>query len=186
MKRPILAIATACLMLPLTGCYDDGYGPSRGYGPPPPPPPPPGGAYYHDAPPPPPGGYYGDHGAPPPPPPGSPYPYRQAPPPSDWRNYDDGHPAPGQDRYYADRYYRDEPGQERPLLRDDRVYRGQDGRYYCRRSDGTTGLIVGALAGGILGNIIDGGHSRALGTILGAGGGALAGQAIDKDQVRCR
>jgi hypothetical protein len=184
-RRPLIAIAAACMTLPLAACYDDGYGPDRGYGPPPPPPP--GGGYYRDAPPPG-GGDYGHYPNGTPRPPGD---YRQdyreaPPPPADWRNYDEGHPAPGQDGYYADRYYRDEPGQERALTRDDRVYRGQDGRYYCRRSDGTTGLIVGALAGGILGNIIDGGHSRALGTLLGAGGGALVGKSVDEGQVRCR
>jgi Glycine zipper 2TM domain len=95
--------------------------------------------------------------------------------------------------YDASRYYR--PGsnyQERVLSSDDRVYRGTDGRYYCKRSDGTTGLIVGAVGGGILGNVIDGGHSRAVGTILGGVLGAVAGQAIERNannnngQVRCR
>ncbi len=93
--------------------------------------------------------------------------------------------------YDASRYYR--PGnnyQERVLSTDDRVYRGSDGRYYCKRNDGTTGLIVGAVGGGILGNVIDGGHSRAVGTILGGILGAVAGQAIEKsanqNQVRCR
>jgi len=95
--------------------------------------------------------------------------------------------------YDASRYYRPGPNyQERVLSNDDRVYRGTDGRYYCKRSDGTTGLIVGAVGGGILGNVIDGGHSRAVGTILGGVLGAVAGQAIERNannnngQVRCR
>ena len=93
----------------------------------------------------------------------------------------------GGDRYYAERYYRDGPQyQERRLSRDDRIYRGRDGRYYCRRSDGTTGLIVGGVAGGVLGNVIAPGGSKALGTLLGAAGGAAIGNAVDKDQVRCR
>jgi hypothetical protein len=102
-------------------------------------------------------------------------------------------PPPGDDRYDpnydASRYYRDGPGyQERVLASDDRVYRGSDGRYYCRRSDGTTGLIVGGAAGGVLGNVIDGGHSRTAGTLIGAAVGALAGKAVDQQnaQVRCR
>ena len=71
-------------------------------------------------------------------------------------------------------------------LRDgDSIYRDRDGRYYCRKPDGTTGTIVGALAGGVLGNIIAPGGSKTLGTILGAGAGALAGRAIDKNNVRC-
>lgn len=97
-------------------------------------------------------------------------------------------PPPGYDSNYdASRYYRDDPQyQERPLAENDRIYRGQDGRYYCRRSDGTTGLIVGALAGGVLGDVIAPGGSKTLGTILGAGGGAIIGQQVDKNQARCR
>ena len=72
---------------------------------------------------------------------------------------------------------------ERRLGRDDRVYRGHDGRYYCRRSDGTTGLVIGAIGGGILGSAIGG---DTLGTVLGAGSGALLGRSIDRSGVRCR
>ena len=97
--------------------------------------------------------------------------------------------------YDPSRYYRDgNTYQERELAANDRVYRGTDGRYYCRRNDGTTGLIVGALGGGVLGNVIDGGRSRAVGTILGALGGAIAGRAVDRNastgssgnSIRCR
>jgi hypothetical protein len=93
--------------------------------------------------------------------------------------------------YDASRYYRPGPNyQERVLSSDDRVYRGTDGRYYCKRNDGTTGLILGAGVGGVLGNAIDGGHSRVVGTLLGAAVGAVAGKAIDQgssqNQVRCR
>ena len=90
--------------------------------------------------------------------------------------------------YDASRYYRDDPRyQERRLTSDDYVYRGSDGRYYCKRSDGTTGLIVGAAAGGILGNVIDGGGNRLAGTLIGGALGALAGRSIDQSSdVRCR
>lgn len=93
--------------------------------------------------------------------------------------------------YYADQYYRDGPSyQERRLGRGDRIYRGRDDRYYCRRNDGTTGLIVGGVGGGVLGNIIAPGGSKTLGTILGAAGGALIGNAVERDQnrgeIRCR
>lgn len=98
--------------------------------------------------------------------------------------------------YDASRYYRDGNNyQERELSQNDRVYKGTDGRYYCKRNDGTTGLIVGALGGGVLGNVI-GGRSSAVGTILGALGGAIAGRAVDRNggigsnsgsnSVRCR
>lgn len=106
---------------------------------------------------------------------------------SDYSRYDYNRPDPRYRGYYADRYYRDGPNyQERRLAADERVYRGRDGRYYCRRSDGTTGLIVGAAVGGLLGNIIAPGGSKTLGTLLGAGGGAVAGAAIDQNEVRCR
>ena len=39
-------------------------------------------------------------------------------------------------------------GGDRRLGRHDQVYRGHDGRYYCRRSDGTTGTVIGAIGGG--------------------------------------
>ncbi|MBK5264228.1 MAG: glycine zipper 2TM domain-containing protein [Alphaproteobacteria bacterium] len=109
-------------------------------------------------------------------------------PDTSWRQYDYNRPDPNYGGYYADRYYReDSRHRERRLSRSDRVYRGQDGRYYCRRSDGSTGLVVGAIAGGILGNIIAPGGSETLGTILGAGAGALAGREIDRGgDARCR
>ena len=112
--------------------------------------------------------------------------YRQAPDRyNDNRYYDDERDETG---YDAARYYRGGTQyQERVLSSEDRVYAGQDGRYYCKRSDGTTGLIVGAGAGGILGNVIDGGRSRTVGTLLGAAAGALAGRAVQQSQqVRCR
>lgn len=52
--------------------------------------------------------------------------------------------------------------------------------YRCR-NDGTTGTIVGAIAGGLIGNGVAGRGDRALGTVLGGGAGALAGRAIDRD-----
>jgi len=88
----------------------------------------------------------------------------------------------------ARRYYREGPQyRERRLTSSDYVYRGSDGRYYCKRSDGTTGLVIGAAAGGLLGNLIDGGHNRLAGTLIGGALGALTGRAIDQNtDVRCR
>jgi outer membrane lipoprotein SlyB len=80
--------------------------------------------------------------------------------------------------YDAGRYYRDHPRyRERQINRNDRVYRG---------NDGTTGLLIGALAGGVLGNAIAPGDSKTLGTILGAGGGAVLGWSIGRRDARCR
>src|SRR3569623_1166200 len=104
-----------------------------------------------------------------------------------YRNYDYTRPDPAYNGYYADRYYVDNARyRERRLSRNDRVYMGQDGRYYCRRSDGTTGLLVGGIAGGALGGIIAPGGSEALGALHGAAGGAVAGKAIDLNNVTCR
>lgn len=109
---------------------------------------------------------------------------------SRYGRYDWNNPDPQYGGYYADRYYRnDSRYRERPLSSDDRVYRGRDGRYYCRRSDGTTGLVVGGIAGGIVGNIIAPGDSKTLGTIIGAIGGAAVGAAADSGgnaDARCR
>ena len=65
----------------------------------------------------------------------------------------------------------------RELAAEDRVYRGSDGRYYCKRSDGTTGLVLGAIGGGLIGHALGGG---VLGTLLGAGGGGVLGKHLDK------
>lgn len=90
--------------------------------------------------------------------------------------------------YDAARYYRDDPRyRERVLTSSDRVYQGSDGRQYCERSDGTTGLIVGAAAGGLFGNVIDGGRRRTAGTLLGGALGALLGRSVEQNsEIRCR
>jgi outer membrane lipoprotein SlyB len=101
--------------------------------------------------------------------------------------YDWDRPDPRHGGYYADQYYRtDRRYRERRLSHNDRIYRGRDDKYYCRRNDGTTGLIVGGIAGGVLGNVIASGRSETLGTVLGAIGGAAVGTAIDRNNVRCR
>lgn len=104
-----------------------------------------------------------------------------------WQNYDYNRPDPSYGGYDAGRYYREDPRRrERRLSDRDRVYRGEDGRLYCRRSDGTTGLIVGAIAGGILGNVLAPGRSETLGTLLGAIAGGAIGHEIDRNDVRCQ
>lgn len=104
-----------------------------------------------------------------------------------WGNYDYNRAPPGQRAYYADNFYRDgRYYQTRRLSRNDRIYRGNNGRYYCRRSDGTTGLIVGGLGGGVLGSLLSNGGSNTLGALIGAGAGALLGSAVDRGNVTCR
>lgn len=101
--------------------------------------------------------------------------------------YDYNRPDPRYGGYDAQRYYRaDSRYQEYRLQRNDRIYRGRDGRYYCRRSDGTTGLVVGAAAGGTLGAIIAPGGSEVLGALIGGAAGALLGREIERGEMRCR
>ncbi|MGE3690186.1 MAG: glycine zipper 2TM domain-containing protein [Novosphingobium sp.] len=67
------------------------------------------------------------------------------------------------------------------------VWRGRDGRYRCRRSDGTTGLLIGGVVGGVIGHEIVGRRGdKTAGTIIGAAGGALIGRSIDRSNARCR
>lgn len=67
-----------------------------------------------------------------------------------------------------------------------RVWRGNDGRYRCKKDNGTTGLLIGGAVGGLAGNTIAGNGDKLLGTVIGAGAGALLGREIDRDKYRCR
>jgi uncharacterized protein YcfJ len=109
--------------------------------------------------------------------------YYGAPPPAYYGGSHDGWGAPP---VYDDRAYYDRAGYGRDYdrnARDDRNDRRRDRREYRgRRCDrGTGGTILGAIAGGLLGNAAVGRGDRAAGTIVGAGVGALAGRAIDRD-----
>jgi len=66
-----------------------------------------------------------------------------------------------------------------------KVWRDSHGRMRCKRSNGTTGLIVGAAGGALLGRAIDTHGERATGTIVGAAAGALVGRSIDRNRYRC-
>lgn len=66
-----------------------------------------------------------------------------------------------------------------------REWRGRDGRTYCKKSNGTTGLIIGAAGGALAGRAIDTRGERTTGTLLGAAGGALLGKSIDSKRT-CR
>ena len=67
-----------------------------------------------------------------------------------------------------------------------KIWRDSDGRYRCKRPNGTTGLIVGAAGGALIGRAIDTRGERATGTILGAAAGALIGRKVDRSRVKCR
>jgi hypothetical protein len=86
------------------------------------------------------------------------------------------------DRIYDDRGYYVEP---RRLSRGDRIWRDGD-RYYCRRDNGTTGLVIGAGVGALLGRTVDTRGDRSAGTLLGAIAGGLLGREIDRGELRCR
>jgi uncharacterized protein YcfJ len=90
-------------------------------------------------------------------------------------------PALARDRDYDDRgrYY------EPRRVSANEVWQGRDGRYYCRRGNGTTGLVIGAAGGALLGRAIDTRGERATGTILGAAAGALLGREVQRN-MRCR
>ncbi len=73
-----------------------------------------------------------------------------------------------------------------PVYQERSSWRGDDGRYYCRRSDGTTGLVVGAAVGGLIGNETGRGRGSTTGLIIGAAAGALLGREVDRGGSRCR
>ena len=87
----------------------------------------------------------------------------------------------GYEARYDNRYAYGEP-----VSRSTRAWRGRDGNYYCQKKDGTTGLIIGAAAGALLGREVDGGRDRTLGTILGGAAGALLGKEVAQGGTRCR
>ena len=68
----------------------------------------------------------------------------------------------------------------------DRIWRGRDGNYYCERDNGTTGLVIGAGVGALLGRTIDTRGDRTVGTLLGGALGAVLGREIDRGELRCR
>ena len=83
-------------------------------------------------------------------------------------------PAQARQRYAHSQYYQG------------RVWRDSHGHLRCRRSNGTTGLIIGAAGGALVGRAIDTHGERATGTILGAAAGALVGRSVDRSRVHCR
>lgn len=67
-----------------------------------------------------------------------------------------------------------------------REWKGRDGRRYCRKPNGTTGLVVGGVAGALLGRTIDTRGDRTVGTLLGGAAGAVAGREIERGGSKCK
>ena len=86
-------------------------------------------------------------------------------------------------RTYDDRGYYVQP---RRISRDSYMWRGRDGRYYCKRDNGTTGLVIGAGVGALAGHELAGRGDRTLGAILGGAIGAVVGREIDRGSLSCR
>lgn len=97
------------------------------------------------------------------------------------------------ERYSRDDYrrgyraaYRDNRYRGEPISRNTRVWRGDNGRYYCRKQNGTTGLLIGGAAGALLGRQVDQYGDRTMGTVIGGVAGALLGREVDRGGSSCR
>ncbi|MBB5684493.1 glycine zipper 2TM domain-containing protein [Sphingobium boeckii] len=88
--------------------------------------------------------------------------------------------------YRGDRGYRNDRRGYRGDRYNNRGYRNDYRNNYRCNNSGTTGTIIGAIAGGLLGREVVGRRGdRTAGLIIGGGAGALAGRAIDKNGSRC-
>jgi Glycine zipper 2TM domain len=65
-----------------------------------------------------------------------------------------------------------------------RTWRGRDGHLYCKKRDGTVGMVIGGVGGALVGRTIDTHGDRTVGTVLGATGGALLGREVMR-RKRC-
>lgn len=69
-----------------------------------------------------------------------------------------------------------------------KTWQDANGRTRCRRSNGTTGLLIGGAAGALAGRAIDSRGDRTTGTLVGAAAGALLGREVERGRSgrRCR
>lgn len=74
----------------------------------------------------------------------------------------------------------------RRITRDSRIWKGRDGNYYCKRDNGTTGLVIGAGVGALAGHELAGNGDKTLGVLLGAAIGGVLGREIDRGSLQCR
>jgi hypothetical protein len=116
-------------------------------------------------------------------------PDQQIDPPAAYAGKGDGQAAPGPQAYDKDQG--DDQAEGPPPGEDEDDPAGpppgaydRDGPAQCRRSDGTTGAIVGGGAGALVGRGIDRHGERGTGTIIGAVLGALIGHAVEQGACR--
>ena len=101
------------------------------------------------------------------------------------RGYDEYERGDRSEGSYRNTAYNNGYGE--PVYQNTRVWQGDNGQYYCRRSNGTTGLLIGGAAGALLGREVAGRRGdRTLGMILGGAAGALLGREVDRGGSRCR
>lgn len=103
-----------------------------------------------------------------------------------WNHGRDHYKRDRHDRRYRERNYSRSNYRDERVSRNTRVWRGDDGRWRCKKENGTTGLLIGAAVGGLAGNTVAGRGDKTLGAILGAVGGGLLGREIDRSDSRCR
>ena len=68
----------------------------------------------------------------------------------------------------------------------DRIFAGEDGRFYCQRRNGSLGLAVMDDGSALPNNFIRPGQSVKLGMVVGSEGGAAVRHAIDARALTCR
>jgi hypothetical protein len=88
-------------------------------------------------------------------------------------------PAPAEAQRYSSYY-------DRQGYYSGPTWRGRDGRTYCRRANGTTGLLVGGAAGALIGREVAGRGDRTMGAIIGGAAGALIGREVQRGSSRAR
>ncbi|MBX7526643.1 glycine zipper 2TM domain-containing protein [Qipengyuania vesicularis] len=106
-----------------------------------------------------------------------------APAAADPPSWAPAHGKRAKDRMYNDRGHYIEP---RRITRNSYMWRGRDGRYYCKRDNGTTGLVIGAGVGALAGHELAGRGDKVLGAVLGGAVGAIIGREIDRGSLSCR
>ena len=104
----------------------------------------------------------------------------------DWRYVDNGWRGDGRGGWYGNNGYQYPAWRGAAVNGPANYWWGDNGRVHCRRQDGTTGLIVGALAGGTLGNVLAREGDKRLGSVIGGTLGAVLGNELARGNVRCR